>query len=87
MKTIRTIILFAVLTSLANAGGLDKVGGLMEKLETALNSISLVTITVAFLYVGYKIIFGGSSFRDMSAVIIGALVIAGAAELAKMLVG
>ncbi|MDL7284025.1 TrbC/VirB2 family protein [Escherichia coli] len=48
--------------------------------------LSLVTVTIACLWVGYKVLFGGSTIRECSPIIIGAIVIASAAEVASMMV-
>jgi type IV secretion system protein VirB2 len=59
---------------------------LMEKVETGLRGLSLVTVTIAVLWVGYKLLFGGNTIRECTPIIIGTIVIASAAELAKLMV-
>ncbi|TRR33108.1 TrbC/VirB2 family protein, partial [Salmonella enterica] len=54
--------------------------------KTGLGGLSLVTVTIACLWVGYKILFGGSTLRECAPIIIGAVVIASAAEVASMMV-
>jgi len=66
---------------------LGTVKSTLESIQTALTAISLITVTLAILYVGYKVLFGGQSFKELSPVIIGAIVIASAAEIAKLLIG
>ncbi len=57
-----------------------------KKVKTGLSGLSLVTVTIACLWVGYKVLFGGSTIRECSPIIIGAIVIASAAEVASMMV-
>ena len=85
MNTKKIILLVAILQNFAFAG-LEKVDTLMTNVSTALTAISLVTVTAAFLWVGYKVLFAGSSLRDMGSTIVGALIVASAAEIAAMLV-
>lgn len=79
-----SVALFAVP---AFADGFSKAEGLLEKIKTGLSGLSIVTVTLACLWVGYKVLFGGSTLRECAPIIIGAIVIASAAEVASMLVG
>lgn len=72
----------ATVASPAFADGFSKAETLLEKVKT----VSLVTVTIACLWVGYKVLFGGSTIRECSPIIIGAIVIASAAEVASMMV-
>lgn len=76
----------ATVASPAFADGFSKAETLLEKVKTGLNGLSLVTVTIACLWVGYKVLFGGSTIRECSPIIIGAIVIASAAEVASMMV-
>ena len=64
-----------------------KASTLMTKIQTGLTGLSVVTVTIAIMWVGYKILYGGSTIRECGPIIIGAILLAGAAELAKLLVG
>ena len=75
----------ATVASPAFADGFSKAETLLEKVKTGLSGLSLVTVTIACLWVGYKVLFGGSTIRECSP-IIGAIVIASAAEVASMMV-
>jgi len=86
MKAIKLVMAFAVMTQMAAAGGLDKVNTLMNNVSTALQALSLATITVAILWVGYKVLFAGVALRDMGSTILGAVIIASAAQIAALLV-
>lgn len=58
---------------------------LMEKIEGGLRGLSLVSVTIAIIWVGYKVLFGGSTLRDCAPILIGAILLASAAEIAKLL--
>ncbi|MGK3611206.1 TrbC/VirB2 family protein, partial [Escherichia coli] len=42
---------------------ISKAETLLEKVKTGLSGLSLVTVTIACLWVGYKVLFGGSTIR------------------------
>lgn len=69
------------------AAGFTKANALLEKVKTGLLLLSIVTVTLAVLWVGYKVLFGGSTLKECSPIIIGAVLIASASEIARMLVG
>lgn len=71
----------------AFADGFSAAEGLLEQVKTGLSGLALVTVTLACLWVGYKVLFGGSTLRECSPIIIGAIIIASAAEVASMMVG
>lgn len=43
----------------AMADGFTKAQGLLDKVSTGLLALSIVTVTIATLWVGYKVLFGG----------------------------
>ncbi|TLD79014.1 TrbC/VirB2 family protein [Helicobacter trogontum] len=62
-------------------GGLDKANTLLNNVNTALYGLAAITVTIAFLIVGYKILFGGQTIRECIPIIIGAIIIASASSL------
>lgn len=60
---------------------------MLTRVEQGLRGLSLVVVTIAVLWVGYKVLFGGSTISECAPIIIGAIIIASAAEVAKLLVG
>jgi type IV secretion system protein VirB2/type IV secretion system protein PtlA len=68
-------------------GGLDKVNTFMDNILSILRGIQVVTVTIAIMYIGYQVIFKAAGIRDCFPVLIGALLIGGAAELAIFLLG
>ena len=65
-------------------GGMGAVKGLLKEVTDGFISFSKIVLTLAFLWVGFKVLFQGSSLRDLAPVIIGAIIIGSAAALAKM---
>lgn len=85
-----TTPLFLTLISLMNLpayAGFERAKTMMEKVQSGLSMLALCTVGVAVIFVGYKIIFGGCTIREMMPVIIGAGVIGSFAEIASLLVG
>jgi len=66
--------------------GLERVETAMENVKTALMAASVVSVTVAVLWAGYKILFGGQTFREAAPILIGGIVIGAASQIAGMFV-
>lgn len=71
----------------AMADGFTKASTLLEKISTGLLALSIVTVTLAVLWVGYKVLFAGNTLRECAPIILGAILIASASEIARILVG
>lgn len=71
----------------AMADGFTKAGTLLDKVSAGLLGLSIVTVTIAVLWVGYKVLFAGNTLRECAPIIIGAIIIASASEVARMMVG
>ena len=63
---------------LAADSGFNKANETLSKTSTGLLGLAAVTITLATMWVGYKVLFDGKSLHDMHNVIIGAILIVGA---------
>ncbi len=87
-KSVRNVMAVAGATvaSPAFADGFSKAETLLESVKSGLSGLALVTVTLAAIWVGYKILFGGSTIRECAPIIIGAIVIASASEIASMMV-
>ncbi|PRP68508.1 TriB protein [Chromobacterium amazonense] len=86
MKFIKSLPYLAVflIPNLAFAG-FDKANTLLQKVSDGLFALALVTVTLAAMWVGYKVLFGGSTIRECGPVIIGAVIIASASQIGSML--
>ena len=85
-----SIAMLSVLAAIAcepalAAGGLEKVNTFMENILSVLRGVQVVTVTVAIIWIGYKLLFSQAGIRDCFPIIGGALLIGGGAELAKFL--
>ena len=67
------------------AGG--KVGTFLTKIRDALVPISITVVTIAFVFAGYQIAFNPKRISDVSPVLVGAIVIGAAAQLAGWFIG
>ena len=89
IKKYSVFVLGAYITLLTSPAYAEfqKAKTLLTRVEQGLRGLSLVTVTIAVLWVGYKVLFGGSTIQECAPIIIGAILIASAAEVAKLLVG
>ncbi|WP_368916987.1 TrbC/VirB2 family protein [Citrobacter sp. FDAARGOS_156] len=63
---------------LAADSGFNKANETLSNTSTGLLGLAAVTITLATMWVGYKVLFDGKSLHEMRNVIIGAILIVGA---------
>lgn len=90
-KAFKIFILFFLIAlvffpdTAAAAGGLSKAKHLLETVSDWLTALAVVTVTIAILVVGYKVLFGGQTIRECTPIIIGGLLIASASEIAALL--
>ena len=85
-----TAPIFLTLISIMNSeafakGGFKKATTLMNSVKSGLIGLSTVTVIIAIIWCGYKILFGGSTMREMAPILIGAVVLGGATEIGNLL--
>lgn len=89
MKMKKQTLLF--LTIISNfsfaAGGVQKVNATMELVSDALSAIAVVTVTIAIMWAGYKVLFKGDPMMEGAKILGGGVFIGCAAQIASMLVG
>ncbi|EKF9136187.1 TrbC/VirB2 family protein [Vibrio cholerae] len=68
------------------AGGLNKVNNFMDNIAGILRGASVITVTVAIMWAGYKLLFTQASVMEVGKIVIAGLLIGGAAEIARYLV-
>lgn len=68
-------------------GGLDRVNTFMDNVLSILRGVSLTTVTIAIIWAGYKFLFKHADITEVGKILIGGLMIGGAAELAHFLLG
>lgn len=81
------VLVFALFPELAHAsGGVSKVNNFMDDLAALLRGISVITVTVAIMWVGYEMLFTEWDIRKIGRILISALCIGCAAEIARYFV-
>ncbi len=81
-------ILSLVAPDMAHAsGGLDKVNDFMDNIAGILRGASVITVTVAVMWAGYKFLFTTANVMEVGKIVIAGLLIGGAAEIARYIVG
>jgi type IV secretion system protein VirB2 len=66
---------------------LSNVNNLLQNIESVLKGAGVTIASIAIIVSGYKIIFQGARFEDVSKILIGGLLIGGATSLAGWLIG
>jgi len=69
-----------------NQDGLAVVRVFLNNISGILNAASIVVVTVAIVFAGYQIAFNNKRISEVAPVLIGGVLIGGAAQLANMLV-
>lgn len=68
-------------------GGLDKVNTFMDNVLSILRGVSITVVTIAIMWAGYKFLFKHADIAECAKILAGGLLIGGAAELARFLLG
>lgn len=80
------VALFAAEPAFAQ-GGLDKVNTFMDNVLSVLRGVSITVVTIAIIWAGYKFLFKHADIAEVGKILAGGLLIGGAAELARFLLG
>ena len=79
------LLLMTAIGTLASAGGLGDIEKPLNEVKDALLALAVVIVTLAFIYVGFMMIFRGAEWTDVARIFVGAMLIAGASALATLL--
>lgn len=82
-----TALLLSAAAQPALATGFSVANSLLSQVESGLEGLAIITITIAVLWVGYKVLWNGQSLKDCSNIIIGGILIASASEIGSLLAG
>lgn len=63
------------------SGGLNKVNDFMDNVAAILRGASIITVSVAIMWAGYKFLFTQASAMEIGKIVIAGLLIGGAAEI------
>lgn len=85
------IMAFVVLPGLAFAqdasATIDTTCAFATNIQKILNALSIVVVTIAVIFSGYQIAFAHKRISDVAPVMIGAILIGAAGQIAKMFLG
>jgi len=80
--------LFAAEPVLAQGiGGLQKVNTFMDNVLAVLRGISITVVTIAIMWAGYKFLFKHADMAECAKILAGGLLIGGASELSRWMLG
>jgi len=68
-------------------GGLAKVNTFMDQVLGVLRGISITVVTIAIMWSGYKFLFKHADMAECAKILAGGLLIGGASELARWMLG
>lgn len=71
-------------TAFAQGDTTDTVCGFASSINKVLNAISIIVVTIAVVFSGYQIAFAHKRISDVAPVLIGAILIGAAGQIAKM---
>lgn len=87
------VLLAGVLCSLVDpawaqaVGGLDRVNTFVESILAVLRGVSVGVATIAIIWAGYKFFYSRADLSEVLYILGGGLLVGGAAEIARYLVG
>lgn len=68
------------------AGGLGGAETFLNNISTWLKALAGIVLTIALIVAGYKIMWGGSTVREVAPVVIGGIVIGSATYIAGLVI-
>jgi len=68
-------------------GGLAKVNTFMDNVLSVLRGISITVVTIAIMWAGYKFLFKHADMAECAKILAGGLLIGGASELSRWMLG
>ncbi len=63
-----------------------KLTGFLSGVRKILGPVSILVVTIAFIFAGYQVAFNHKRIADVAPVLVGAIIIGAAAQLAKMFI-
>ena len=79
--------LLAATAAHAEVGGLHRVNAFMNNILLVLRGVAVSTVTIAIMWSGYRLLFRQADVLDVARVVLAGLLIGGAAEIARYLLG
>ena len=60
---------------------------ILSDVSAGLTALGIIVVTIAVMFVGYRMLFGGAHWKDLAPIFWGGLLIGGAATVAGALLG
>jgi type IV secretion system protein VirB2 len=89
-SAIRSARRFALVLALASGpvyAQLEKVNTTLSLIQTTLIGVSVICLTIAIIWAGYKMIFQHARWTDISNIVIGGILIGASGPIAAWLAG
>lgn len=84
------LLAFTALDAFAGAGvsaAMQKGQTILSDVSSGLTALGIIVVTIAIMFVGFRMLFGGAHWRDLAPIFWGGLLIGGAAAGAGALLG
>lgn len=78
---------FGSMPAFAAGGSGSTVNTLFDQVLSILQGLSVVVVTIAIIWAGYKVLFKGAALMEVAGPLMGAILIGAAPWLAELLVG
>ena len=78
-----TLVALAALSGSASAQILGNTTGVLTELRDALRGIGIIVVTIAVMFVGFRMVFQAAQWKDVAPVFWGGVLIGGAAGIAS----
>ena len=87
MKKVITLATFLTASAGAfAAGGTANVTTLFDTIKTTMEAVSLIVVTIAVMWAGYKVLFQGNQLQEVAKPLLGGIMIGAAGWIAALLV-
>lgn len=94
LKNVALVVMCGVLVLAAadpalaqSSGGFQKANEFIDNVLSILRGVSLGVVTIAIIWAGYKFLFKKADLTEVGMILAGGMLIGGAAELARYLIG
>jgi type IV secretion system protein VirB2 len=89
MKKLQSILIPAMMLAISSPAfaQLEKGKTMLESVKTWMVGIGAVVVTIALMFVGFRMVFQAAEWKDVAPVFWGGVVIGGASGIATMLIG
>jgi type IV secretion system protein VirB2 len=89
MKNLQSALILALLSAISSPAfaQLSKGKDMLATVSTWMTSIGAIIVTIALMFVGFRMVFQAAEWKDVAPVFWGGVVIGGASGIATMLLG